>query len=1209
MPRVSPDSPLAATLLLTLLSAPAPSPGNDLVISEFMASNETTLIDADGAYSDWIEIYNAGAAAVNLDGWFLTDRADWLDQWRFPAVTLQPGGFLLVFASGKDRRLPGAELHTSFKLSADPPEYLGLIAPGGVMVVHEFGLTYPPQVEDISYGLSQNATLDLLVATGAPARTLIPSSDALARTWTQVGFDDSTWISGTTGVGYDRNPDYLSLIGTNVRSQMDNVNATAYIRIPFTVTDPARFNGLFLRMKYDDGFIAYLNGTQVTSRNAPSNPTWNSVATGQHDDAAAVVFEEYDISGSVGLLRAGQNVLAIHGLNASLGSSDFLILPELEAFGSGSLDRNRKEFFTRPTPRLGNLPGYPGVAAKPQFSRASGMFSASFSLSLSSSTPGAVIRYTLNGPEPTASSTAYSAPLTIQSTTMVRARAFASTLAPSPVVTQTFVRLASNVSNVTSNLPILVIETFGQGINDSFQTTGFAAMMEPGAGGRTSITSAPATSTRVGIKLRGSSSLGFPKKNYALESWDERNNDLAVSFLGFPEEPDWILHGPYSDKTLMRNQLSYLWSNRIGRYAVGTRFVEMYLNTGSGNLDSSDYAGVYVFMEKIKRDSNRVDIKKMHAGITSAPDLSGGYILKKDRLDPGDSGFFTSRGQRLAYVHPKEQYITPAQRAWIKGYLDEFETVLYGSNYRHPQNGYAKYIDVDSFIDHHILVEITKNIDGFRLSTFMYKDREGKLNMGPIWDYNLSLGNANYLQGWVPQGWYYPQLSEGDYPWYGRLFQDIDFVQRYIDRWTALRRVLFTTDSLLSDIDQSVAMLNESQVRNFQRWPTLGTYVWPNQFIGNTYLEEINFMKGWLRDRVAWWDSNYVPAPLLNQNGGPISPGFELHMSAARGTVYYTLDGLDPRLPAGAIAPAATAYTSPVVLGANARVFARARVSNTSWSGLTDATFVVATPALVISEIMYNPWEPPAGSSFSAQDFEFIELLNVGSEPLNLAGFRFSLGISFTFGAGAGMLGPDEYVVLVKNLDAFRLRYDTVGVRIGGVYEGNLSNAGELLSLEGPLNEPILRFTYSDDWHPATDGEGHSLVILDPYGPLSNWERPESWRASRELGGSPGRSDDEGPGPGGLQLPGDSNQDGQIDISDAISFLRRLFTGGSMPLPCEGSSLNDGGNLVLLDTNGDSRVDLSDAVHVLNFLFKNGPPPARAATCVRIVGCPHACRQ
>src|SRR4029453_1466885 len=157
------------------------------------------------------------------------------------------------------------------------------------------------------------------------------------------------------------------------------------------------------------------------------------------------------------------------------------------------------------------------------------------------------------------------------------------------------------------------------------------------------------------------------------------------------------------------------------------------------------------------------------------------------------------------------------------------------------------------------------------------------------------------------------------------------------------------------------------------------------------------------------------------------------------------------------------------------------------WSGPVDVTFVVKTPSIVVTEIMYHPENPLLGDQYNADDFEFIELENVGSQPIDLAGFHFTKGINFTFPADAGSLAPDEMVVLVKNRAAFEIVYGTEGIRIGGEYSGNLSNAGEELALEGPLNEPILDFTYDDAWVPETDGLKHSLVIVDASSPLSTW--------------------------------------------------------------------------------------------------------------------------
>ena len=499
---------------------------------------------------------------------------------------------------------------------------------------------------------------------------------------------------------------------------------------------------------------------------------------------------------------------------------------------------------------------------------------------------------------------------------------------------------------------------------------------------RAAITDAPGFAGPAGIRIRGSSSAGFPKQQYALETWDDHRSDLSVSLLGLPAESDWILYGPYTDKTFMRNVLAYKWSNDIGRYAVRTRFMEAFLRKAAGPVSASDYVGVYVLEEKIKQDENRVNLVDLQPTDSQPPGVTGGYIIKKDRLDPGDVGFLTSSGQRLAYVEPKEQEITAAQAAYLSGYLNQMESALYGPGFEDPVDGYAGFIDVDSFIDHHILVEMTKNIDGFRLSTFMFKDREEKLNMGPIWDYNLSLGNANYNDGWLSDGWYHDILDESSYPWWPRLFEDPEFQLRYADRWYALRRGAFRTETLLADIDTYAALLSESQARNYARWPILGSYVWPNWYIGATYQDEIDWMKQWLSDRLTWVDGQFPAPPTFNHIPGQVPTGFNLTMTAVAGVIYYTLDDSDPRLPGGGISPVATAYAGPLVIVQLNHVKARA-LAGTTWSAINDATFAPIPPAY-INEVL--PLNVTARSDEYGDFDPWIELYNPFSATVDLSG-------------------------------------------------------------------------------------------------------------------------------------------------------------------------------------------------------------------------------
>ena len=278
------------------------------------------------------------------------------------------------------------------------------------------------------------------------------------------------------------------------------------------------------------------------------------------------------------------------------------------------------------------------------------------------------------------------------------------------------------------------------------------------------------------------------------------------------------------------------------------------------------------------------------------------------------------------------------------------------------------------------------------------------------------------------------------------------------------------------------------------------------------------------------------------------------------------------------------------------------------WSALNEATFAVDSSGLRITEVMYHPPpDPLEGSPFARQDFEFVELQNVGKRPLNLMGVRFVAGIQFTFPENheaAGDLQPGEAVLVVKNLEAFESRYPSGGLTIAGEYQGTLSDRGELIILEDAAGRRLVDFVYSDTWYVTTDGAGHSLEILDQLAPPATWRNRASWRASALVGGSPGGAEFVN---GGLQRPGNINQDGSLDISDAIGLLRYLFLGTPATLPCDGGTLADAGNRALLDVNGDGGVDLADSVMILGFLFGDGPPPALGTGCVFIENCPRLC--
>lgn len=1195
---------IAFTLASPIMAA------EQLVISEFMASNESSHADEDlYYYPDWVELFNAGDVTVNLQGWHLTDDSGLPFRWAFPEKEINPGEFLVVFCSGKDRSDPDGELHTNFELQAGG-EYLGLIRPDGT-AASEYRPFYPRQEIDISYGLKMASEVTSLVGDNSPATILIPTDDSLGTTWTDPGFDDAAWMAGPVPVGYDTKStgSYDDIINTDLEVQLKGVNPSVYIRVPFNLSGDESFNFIKLTVQYDDGYIAYMNGTEVGRANAREDSTWDSTATATRSST-----DELIISGD--LLSAGNNVLAFHSLNRSANNIDLLINPVMEAVTILDIDPDNQFFFSEPTPGQTNAEGFPAIAERPRPSHPPGGFSDPFLLTLQADSPNAEIRYITNHRDvPDENDTLFVDPININKTMEVRARVYEPGKLPGPVVSFCYMMLDSSVMNFDSDLPVMVINQLGSQINQ-FNYASTHLFVFDRQNQRNALTEFAPFNTRAGVKWRGSSSLNFAKKMYSLELWNENDREFQANLLGLPSrldagESDWVLYAPYSDKSLMRNVLSYEWSNEIGRYAPRTQWFELFLNASTGAVRyPSNYMGVYVLVEKIKRGRDRVDLDPLYATDDSEPEISGGYILKNDRLDDGDAGFSTSRVS-LCYVYPKERQqanrppqivITNPQKTWIRNYLIQFENALYGANFRDPVNGYNKYIDAASFVDHHIMVEMTKNIDGYRLSTFMFKDKGGKLNMGPIWDYNLSLGNADYNGGWLTTGWYYSIYSKpvtqanDQYPWYDRLFQDPDFQALYSQRWFEHRAGALATEQLLGDVDRHADHIREAQARNFQKWRVLGIRLWPNWYIAPTWEAEITWMKNWITERVAWIDSQYLSAPRFSDSGGMVDPGHQVSMTTTMGEVYYTINGPDPE----DAWPDAILYDGPITINENTRIRAKTKAGG-SWSTLSEATFVIELPKLVITEIMYNPATPP-DSPFLGRDFEFIEVQNVGDKAISLVGAEFTRGVTFSFVDGQVQeLGPGEFVVIVRNLEAFSWLYDTSTMKVAGQWSGTLSDSRETVTLTGPLGEAILSFRYEDDWAPQTDGGGYSLVIKDSRAPLETWELGTSWRRSSEEYGSPGREDPEMPN--GYQVQGDINQDGRLGLADVISLLNYLFGQNPVELPC----FQDSGNQILLDVSIDGSINLGDAVYLLTYLYNDGPAPIFGDDCVIIEGCPDVC--
>jgi hypothetical protein len=1338
-------------LLVFTISAPA-----QVIISEFMADNKTTLADEDGQYPDWIELYNTSAATVNLAGWALTDDPTRQQLWHFPATNLTAKGFLVVFASGKNRSVPGLPLHTDFSLKASG-EYLALLKPDS-SVATEFAPAFPPQYPDVSYGLAQDVTTNTLVPSGAAATVSIPADSSLGTTWTQIGFDDSTWTAGATGIGYETavpgfavynyianvgtcslpaaqavisNPSqqlavyaenapvinylntgssanygndqtfpgltmgvdqdnfvleatatitipapgywtfgvnsddgftlsvggfnvsypnprgpgdslqtfyfqaagdypldlifyecgggsevelyaaqgsygswnatnfrlvgdvangglavqapvvsggggtgsYRPLIATDVQGQMSGVSSSAYLRVPFNVSDPAAFESLTLRMCYDDGFVAYLNGTRIAGRNAPASPQWNSAATAPHPNYQALVFEDINVSDFLGSLRAGANVLAIQGLNQYAADFDFLLLPELVEYKASALTN---KYFATATPGGLNNSGFIAFVADTKFNPGRGFYNSPFSLSITSATANATIIYTTNGSVPSLSNGAiYSTPLPISRTTVIRAAAFKDGFEPSNVDTHSYI-FASDVvrQSPTGQAPSGWPASWGANVVDYGMdpdvvnnaaysaeltndlkaipsyciTTDLKNLFDPATGiyanaGNDGVAwERPAAIELIypdgtkgfhinaGIRIRGgySRSTGNPKHAFRLFFRQEygtaklqfpafANQGGADTFDAFDlrtfENYSWSFEGDYRFIAL-RDQFSRDTQLAQGQQGERGDFYHLYINGQYWGLFNTDERPEASFGETyFGGNKEDYDVVKVDTG--------AGYTI------------FATDGNMDAW--------TRLWKAATNGFTaDANYFKIQGLNVDGtPNPAYENLLDVDNLIDYMLVIFFTGNIDapisaflgnsnpnnmyavrnrtglygGFR---FLSHDAEHTLL------HESSLGNTDEIHrdrtgpfaagDPIQQGAATALACSNPGYIFTRLAANAEFRLRVPDH---VQRQFFNGGVLTAQACRARFLTRSNEVygaiaAESARWgdakratPLTRNVEWVNEMkrvYGDYFNQRPGIVLGQLRAK-GWFPN--VAAPSFNQFGGTVSNGFQLTLSAPAGTIYYTLDGSDPRLRGGAISPAALLYTSPLTLNRSAHVRARV-LSGVTWTALTEATFFIIQDftGLLLTEIMYHP---PGTTNLSGDEFEFLELKNVAPTNLELSGLHFTNGLSYTFPVST-FLAPGHFFVLVSNPAGFTNRYPAV--HVDGVYAGKLSNSGETLTLVHVTGAPIFSVNYGTlpPWPLAADGAGFSLVPVNPNlnpDPSS----PLNWRASAVIGGSPGADD------------------------------------------------------------------------------------------------------
>ncbi|MFY0626743.1 MAG: CotH kinase family protein [Reichenbachiella sp.] len=608
---------------------------------------------------------------------------------------------------------------------------------------------------------------ETILKVGDNCQYLVPNSD-IGTTWISKDFDDSGWTTGSSGIGYGDGDD-----NTEIASGTSSV----YLRFAFNVIDKSEIERLVIDADYDDGFVAYLNGTEVARDNVDDPISWDMELNDLHEARLynGGVPESFEITDYINtLLVDGENSLAVEVHNESNTSSDlssnFFIHVGMK--NAGLVYGETPSWFTGPT-------------------------------------------------EPVVFGD-YNLPLMIINTNGVE-------------VPKVAPRIVADMG--------LIYNGEGQMNHESDEWNAYSG--------------------KISIKRRGESSSGFAKKSYTIELQNEDGSNNNSSLLGMPEENDFALYGPYSDKTMMKNVLTYELFRLTGRYAPRTRYIEIILN--------GDYRGVYVLTETIKRDENRVDVDKITSEDISDVDISGGYILRRDKKNELESNeWWTSPVEQpyhermwYQYFDPQRKDLTDDQANYIKDWMENFDGVMSSNDFSDPATGYSQYIKVKSFIDMMFVNEISKGIDSYLFSTYFHKENDadgGKLAAGAPWDYNLAYGNLNYGDDWDASesyGWAYPQGSR--VYWFERLMEDETYRNKAYCRWAEFRSDIFSDENINSLIDSCVNVIGDAAARNFDKYPTLGQYIWPAKPpYPVTYEGEVAQLRTWLMARLEWMDDQWL---------------------------------------------------------------------------------------------------------------------------------------------------------------------------------------------------------------------------------------------------------------------------------------------------------------------------------------------------------------
>jgi hypothetical protein len=1123
------------------------------VITEFMASNSGAVADGDGHWSDWIEIHNPSDAPLDLAGYRLTDTSADLSRWVFPHVELAPGSYLVVFASGQESSNyldAKGNLHTNFRLSKEG-EYLALVSPAGT-VVSQFGSPnkdFPPQVTDVSYGLAQVATL---ISPGSPSMFWLPLDESLGTRWTEPAFDAAVngFSAGTAALGFEARPADRTNFTAEIQTAIREGSHAVYARMPFHVDRASDVNALKLRLKYDNGFLAYLNGVLVAQDNAPANPGWLSTApSGTRRDALALEFADFDLSAHAGLLVDGPNVLAIHGLNNVADNSDMLLVAELVA--NQPLERAAVGYLPTPTPGQANFSAGPITGPLIEsVTEVVGMLNDNQDLVISAKL------VPLNAAVQEASlvyRVMYDAATTVP---MVDSGTGADAAAADGIYTAVIPHTVAGPGQMlrwgvtavdaegnSSRAPLFLDqegtrqspEYFGAVIADSAvqsQLPVFAwftdnvAASRGRTGARASVFYEGEFYDNVFVRQRGGATNASSQKFVFNRDYEFWVNDE----LGRVREINMNAQG--SDPSFLRQTLAHEAYEAAGNESSVSFLVHMRRN---GEFDR-----VGVFIEQVDEDflvRNGLDpegalykfVQRSNLGAVFSDTITG--IEKKTRLDEDLADIrAVVDGLNLPTAEEKKQFL-----------FDNF--------------------NIPQLINYLAVRSVTLEADDVRKNFYLYRDTLGT----GLWS----------IFPW-DKDWTFGVEGDGGRHLRSPFFGDREHAKQNANQWSVLYDVVFDEPAtremflrrLRTVMDQFLGPPGTPPGQSYYEVRLDELFAPAQSLLPSSAARELEGLKQrfFERRRTDLYLNHSVSNPDFPDNAGipdaqvgnpaitfgqiefdPPSGNQDEEFlelvnpnTAAVDISGWRLDGgIRFTFKAGTVIPAGgSLFVSPKVNVFRARstgprggqgLFVEGDYDgHLSRNGETvsllapDGSVVgrvsvggQPSPAeqfLRITEINYQPHAPNRtsgmaelddGTPSAADRFQFIELVNTGQQVLDLSGVKFTAGVDFTFAAGS-TFAPRQYILVVKDRAAFESRYGKGG-NIAGEFTGALAHEGENIFLDTVSSRVIQSITYRSGgvWPGRAAGLGSSLEIIDVHG---RSDSPENWRASIDFGGSPGRA-------------------------------------------------------------------------------------------------------